>query len=61
MVVSDRVIVAQREMAFASVGRETLGTIGRWLATGAAVFATSSAINATLFSQGSSGGEDLPK
>ncbi|HZC99258.1 MAG TPA: APC family permease [Actinomycetes bacterium] len=50
MLVSDRVIVAQREVAFATVGQEALGTIGRWLATGAALIATSSAINATLFS-----------
>ena len=50
MLVSDQLIVAQREVAFATVGQEALGTFGRWLATGAAVLATSSAINATLFS-----------
>lgn len=50
MLVSDQLIVAQREVAFATVGQEALGTTGRWLATGAAVLATSSAINATLFS-----------
>jgi amino acid transporter len=50
MLVPDRVIVAQREVAFAEVGQEALGAAGRWLATGAAVLATASAINATLFS-----------
>jgi amino acid transporter len=50
MLVSDRLIVAQREIAFAAVGQKALGGFGRWLATGAAVLATSSAINATLFS-----------
>jgi len=50
MLVSDQLIVAQREIAFAAVGEAALGTFGRWLATAAAVLATSSAINATLFS-----------
>jgi amino acid transporter len=50
MLVSDRLIVSQREIAFATVGREALGPFGRWLATGAALLATTSAINATLFS-----------
>ncbi len=50
MLVPDRLIIAQREVAFATVGQEALGTFGRWLATGAALLATSSAINATLFS-----------
>ncbi|MGQ4378995.1 APC family permease [Streptomyces sp. SAS_267] len=50
MLVPDSLIVSQREVAFATVGQEALGTFGRWLATGAAVLATSSAINATLFS-----------
>jgi len=50
MLVSDRLVVAQREVAFATVGQEALGTLGRWLATAAAVLATSSAVNATLFS-----------
>ena len=52
MLVSDQLIVQQREVAFATVGQHALGTAGRWLATGAAVLATSSAINATLFSTG---------
>lgn len=50
MLVPDRLIIAQREVAFATVGQEALGTFGRWPATGAALLATSSAINATLFS-----------
>ncbi len=50
MLVSDRLIVAQREVAFAAVGQEALGGVGRALAVGAAVLATSSAVNATLFS-----------
>jgi amino acid transporter len=50
MLVADRLIVAQREVAFAAVGQQALGTVGRWIATVAAVLATSSAINATLFS-----------
>ncbi len=52
MLVPDHLIVAQREVAFAAVGQRALGGVGRWLATGAAVLATSSAINATLFSTG---------
>lgn len=50
MLVSDQLIVAEREIAFAEVGQQALGTSGRWLATAAAVLATASAINATLFS-----------
>lgn len=50
MLVPDGLITSQREVAFAEVGQAALGTIGRWLATGAAMLATSSAINATLFS-----------
>ncbi len=50
MLVPDQLLVAQREVAFATVGQEALGTLGRWLATGAALLATSSAINATLYS-----------
>jgi amino acid transporter len=50
MLVPDSVIVAQKEVAFATVGREALGTPGLWAATLAAVLATASAINATLFS-----------
>ncbi len=50
MLVSDQVLIAQREVAFATVGEQALGTVGLWLAAGAAVLATSTAINATLFS-----------
>lgn len=50
MLVSDQNIIGQREVAFATVGEAALGSAGRWLATGAAMLATSSAINATLFS-----------
>ncbi len=50
MLVSDELIVAQREVAFAAVGEQALGVTGRALAVGGAVLATSSAINATLFS-----------
>ncbi|MCB0962231.1 MAG: amino acid permease [Acidimicrobiales bacterium] len=50
MLVSDATIVAQREVAFAAAGEAALGTTGRWLAVLGAVLATSSAINATLFS-----------
>ncbi len=50
MLVSDQLLIAQREVAFATVGEQALGTVGLWLAAGAAVLATSSAINATLFS-----------
>ena len=50
MLVSDQLIVQQREVAFAAVGEQALGTVGRLLAVGGAVLATSSAINATLFS-----------
>jgi len=50
MLVSDELIVQQREVAFAAVGEQALGTVGRFLAVGGAVLATSSAINATLFS-----------
>lgn len=50
MLVSDELIVAQREVAFAAVGEQALGGFGRALAVGAAVLATSSAVNATLFS-----------
>jgi hypothetical protein len=50
MLVSDDLIVAQREVAFAAVGEQALGLVGRALAVGGAVLATSSAINATLFS-----------
>ena len=50
MLVPDQLLIAQREVAFAAVGEQALGTVGLWLAAGAAVLATSSAINATLFS-----------
>lgn len=50
MLVSDQLLIAQREVAFAAVGEQALGAVGLWLAAGAAVLATSSAINATLFS-----------
>jgi amino acid transporter len=50
MLVPDHVIVASKEAAFVAVGREALGGVGRWAAITGAVFATGSAINATLFS-----------
>jgi amino acid transporter len=50
MLVPDHVIVRQREVAFAAVGQQAFGAVGRWVAAGAAALATSSAINATLFS-----------
>lgn len=50
MLVSDRLLAEQKEVAFAVVGKEALGGFGLWAATIGAVFSTSSAINATLFS-----------
>lgn len=50
MLVSDQTIVATKEAAFIEVGRAALGGVGRWLAIVGALFATGSAINATLFS-----------
>jgi len=50
MLVSDRLLTTQKEVAFAIVGKEALGGFGLWAATMAAVFSTGSAINATLFS-----------
>ena len=50
MLVSDSVIVATKEAAFVSVGKAALGGFGRWAAIVGAIFATGSAINATLFS-----------
>jgi amino acid transporter len=50
MLVSDRLLAGQKEVAFALVGKQALGTFGLWAATVAAVFSTGSAINATLFS-----------
>jgi len=50
MLVPDRLLAAQKEVAFAVVGKQALGVFGLWAATVAAVFSTGSAINATLFS-----------
>lgn len=50
MLVPDRLLAAEKEVAFAVVGQEALGRFGLWAATVAAVFSTGSAINATLFS-----------
>ena len=50
MLVGDQRIVARREVAFVAVGQAALGPAGRWIAILGAVFATGSAINATLFS-----------
>jgi amino acid transporter len=50
MLVSDHVITARKEVAFVAVGEAALGGFGRWAAIVGAVFATGSAINATLFS-----------
>ena len=50
MLVPDDTIVATKEAAFISAGRAALGGFGRWAAIAGAVFATGSAINATLFS-----------
>ena len=50
MLLPDRVIAAQKEVAFAVVGEKALGGFGLWAAAVGAVFSTSSAINATLFS-----------
>ena len=50
MLVSDRVLVATKEAAFVAVGHAAAGGFGRWAAIIGAVFATGSAINATLFS-----------
>lgn len=49
MLVSDHVIISQKEVAFATVGQSALGLFGKLIATLAALLATSSAINATLF------------
>ncbi|MEZ5237197.1 MAG: APC family permease [Acidimicrobiia bacterium] len=48
--VADRLLVEQKEIAFAEVGRAALGPSGRWVAALAAILATSSAVHATLFS-----------
>ena len=50
MLVSDQVIVSSKEAAFVEVGSAAAGGFGRWAAIVGAVFATGSAINATLFS-----------
>jgi amino acid transporter len=50
MLAPDRLLAEQKEVAFALVGKEALGGFGLWAATIGAVFSTSSAINATLFS-----------
>ena len=50
MLVSDKTIISQKEVAFATVGQGALGVTGKWIATLAALLATCSAINATLFS-----------
>lgn len=50
MLVSDRLLAEQKEVAFALVGQQGLGAFGLWAATVAALFSTGSAINATLFS-----------
>jgi amino acid transporter/menaquinone-dependent protoporphyrinogen IX oxidase len=50
MLVGNRAIMADKEVAFVTVGRAALGEPGRWLAIGGALLATGSAINATLFS-----------
>ncbi len=65
MLVSDHAIVARKEVAFIAVGQAALGGIGRWVAITGAVFATGSAINATLFSaarlvRDASGAGELP-
>ncbi len=50
MLISDGVIAAKKEVAFALAGEQALGNFGLWAATVGAAFSTSSAINATLFS-----------
>ncbi|MBK5230914.1 MAG: APC family permease, partial [Thermoleophilia bacterium] len=50
MLISDKSIIDHKEVAFAVVGEKALGTFGLWAATVGALFSTSSAINATLFS-----------
>lgn len=50
MLLPDATITAEKEVAFAIVGEKALGGFGLWAATVGAVFSTSSAINATLFS-----------
>ncbi|MCB5281333.1 MULTISPECIES: APC family permease [unclassified Arthrobacter] len=50
MLVSDAIIISQKEVAFAAAGQAALGTAGYWIASLGALLAASSAINATLFS-----------
>ena len=50
MLTSNATIVAKKEVAFVAVGEAALGGFGRWMAILGAVFATGSAITATLFS-----------
>ncbi len=50
MLVPNDVIVNQKEVAFATVGQAALGLVGKWIASLAALLATCSAMNATLFS-----------
>ncbi len=50
MLLPDATITAEKEVAFAVVGEKALGSFGLWAAVVAALFSTSSAINATLFS-----------
>jgi amino acid transporter len=66
MLLSDATIVGEKEVAFAVVGQKALGEFGLWAATVGAVFSTSSAINATLFSTARlvhdvSAADELPK
>lgn len=49
MLVSDKLIISQKEVAFATVGQAAMGWTGKLIATLGALLATSSAINATLF------------
>ncbi len=50
MLLPDATIAAEKEVAFAVVGEKALGGFGLWAAAAGALLATSSAINATLFS-----------
>src|SRR5918996_4620646 len=50
MLVPDPLIVANGEVWPSVAGRRALGTAGGWVAIATLLFATSSAINATLFS-----------
>lgn len=50
MLVPDALLATEQEVAFAHVGQAALGTPGLWIATIGALLATTSAVNATLFS-----------